>query len=83
MTPEEMRKAFQEDEPLEYHVMGGEIDPYHLLPVHGWYPCFVNRVKTNGNVDIILKRPDGREIGIMVLKRNIPIAFRREQGATQ
>lgn len=80
MNIEEIRKAYETDEMLEYHVMGGEIDPDHLLPAHGWYPCEIVGVWKNGNVEIDLTTPNHPvPLQMTVLKRNIPIAFRRKQ----
>lgn len=79
MNLEDMYEAYLSDEMLEYHVTGKETGANHLLSVPGWYPCIVNWVLTNGNVEIIVIRPDDRTIDVTVLKCNIPIAFRRKQ----
>lgn len=79
MTLEEILNAYGTEETLEYHVTGGEIDPDHVLPEHGWYPCLINYVEDNGNVEISLVSPETEEIEITVLQKNIPIAFRKER----
>lgn len=78
-----IREAYETDEILEYHVTGGEVDPGHLLPASGWYPCTINWIGTSGNVEISLIRPDLEEIDITVLNKNTSIAFRRRKLADE
>lgn len=75
MNIEEIRKALRKEQELEYHVTGGEIDPGALVPGPGWYPCFINWICDNGDVEISLAGDlDG--VSVTVLAKNIPIAFR-------
>lgn len=75
MTVEELRKALETDEEIEYHLMGME-QGADLLPGPGWYPCRVEGIYPSGNVEIALTGDlDG--IGVTVLRKNLAIAFRR------
>lgn len=80
MNEQQIRQAFEADTPLEYHVTGGEVDPHHLLPTEGWYPCTINWIETSGNVEITMICPNSREIDITVLSKNTSIAFRQQKG---
>lgn len=76
MTLEDMRKALASREPLEYHLTGKE-QGASLLDGAGWYSCVVTHVYGNGNVEIAFTDPEHEDIGVTVLNKNIPIAFRR------
>lgn len=81
MTIQDMYAAFWNDEVLEYHVMGME-QGADQFPGPGWYACIVNYVEGNGNVEISFTDPGIDHLGATVLKRNIPIAFRRKVAKT-
>lgn len=79
MILKEILAAYWTEETLEYHFDGSEkgVSP---LPEPGWYSCLVDFVQQNGNVEITftdteLKR---RNLTATVLRKNIPIAFRRK-----
>jgi hypothetical protein len=74
MNVADLRNAWVSCEMLEYHLMGIEHGAT-LLPGPGWYPCVIDEICKNGNVEIVLTTQD--DIGVTVLKKNIPIAFRR------
>lgn len=78
MNTDELRHVMETEEEIEYHVTGGEIDTKHLLPGPGWYPCIINWICENGNVEISFTNPELDEIGVTVLKKNISIAFRQK-----
>jgi hypothetical protein len=75
MSIDELRQVFNAEEEIEYHLMGMEHGA-DLLSGPGWYPCVVDWIYANGNVEITFTDQDG--IGVTVLKRNIGIAFRRK-----
>lgn len=76
MTPDELRKAMDEGEEIEYHLMGMEHGPYIGAP--GWYSCVVMGFHPNGNAEIIYTSPDLDDMGCTVLKRNFASAFRHK-----
>ncbi len=73
---QEIRRAYQADEILEYHAMGVE-HGIGLLPGPDWYPCYIIEIYPSGNVEIELIGDEVDGVGVTVLERNIPIAFRR------
>jgi hypothetical protein len=81
VNEEELRKAQETGEELEYHCTGGEHGA-SLLPGPGWYPCRVEKMYASGNVEIALT---GEEDGlyVTVLKRNCSLAFRRRGSVTR
>lgn len=81
MTIQEMYTAYWSEEVLEYHLMGME-QGAGQFPGPGWYSCRVDYVHDNGNVEISFADPGIRHLGATVLKRNIPIAFRRKAMAS-
>jgi hypothetical protein len=80
MNQDELHKALEAEEEIEYHLEGVEQNA-NLLPGPGWYPCIINWICQNGDVEIGLTDPALDGIGVTVLKKNIPIAFRRKVGA--
>lgn len=75
MTMEEIRKALQTGEEIEYHCTGVELGA-NLLPGPGWYACLIDEIYKNGNVEISFTNPDLYGLGVTVLKKNLAIAFR-------
>lgn len=71
------KPVFYEGEELEYHLMGVEqgFDTLGVSP--GWYPCIIEKIYRSGNVKIFFTCPPIEYINVTVLKRNIPIAFRK------
>lgn len=80
MTQQELHTAMETDEDMEYHFTGGETNFDRTGIVPGWYPCTVYEIKPNGNVEIGVTTPKFLALEVTVLKRNIPIAFRRKAG---
>lgn len=78
MNIEELREAVANDEDLEYHFTGGETNFERTGIVPGWYPCSVYKIRSNGTVEIGVKTPRFIALEVTVLKRNIPIAFRKQ-----
>lgn len=76
MSLDELRTALETGEELEYHAMGVEQNA-GLLPGPGWYPCRVDGIYASGNVEIAFTDPELDGLYVTVLKKNIPIAFRK------
>lgn len=83
MTQEELREAMLAYEDMEYHFTGGETNFDRTGIVPGWYPCSVYKIKPNGNVEIGVTTPTFLALEVTVLKRNIPLAFRKKQEAAK
>ena len=77
MNLDELRQAWQTDEELEYHLMGMEHGA-NRLPGPGWYPCLIDEIYDNGDVEISFTSPKLSGLGATVLKKNLSIAFRRK-----
>ena len=78
LTLEELREALVSSETLEYHLMGVEQGASLLHAGPGWYPCIVTGIYKNGDVEISFTSLEEEDLGVTVLKKNIPIAFRRK-----
>lgn len=81
MTENDLRKAMDADEDLEYQFTGGETNFERTGITPGWYPCSIYKFRSNGNVEIGVTTPNFLALEVTVLKRNIPIAFRKQQEA--
>jgi hypothetical protein len=82
MTIDELRKAMETYEDLEYQFTGGETNFDRTGIVPGWYPCSLYKILKSGNVKIGVTTPAFLALEVTVLKRNIPIAFRVAQEAS-
>ena len=78
MTIEELRAVFLDEEEIEYHLMGMEKNA-DALPGPGWYRCLVDGIRPNGDVDISFTSPNLKWITATVLRKNLPIAFRKHR----
>ena len=74
MTLDEIHEAQE----LEYHLMGMEHNA-RLLPGPGWYACIIDEIYGNGDVEISFTSPQLRWLSCTVLKKNVPIAFRKKE----
>lgn len=83
MTPAELRTAMKSYEDMEYHFTGRETNFAQTNIIPGWYPCTIYDIKRNGNVEIGVTTPAFLALEVTVLKRNIPIAFRRKAEVQQ
>lgn len=77
LTTDDLREAYLSDGKLEYHLMGVERGFKSLGVAPGWYPCRIAGFWSNGNVEIAYTCEELDGIYVTVLKRNIPIAFRK------
>ena len=75
MSEQELRRAYETGEEIEYHLMGME-QGANLLPGPGWYRCRVDMIYSDGNIEIAFTDEELDSLYVTVLKKNIAVAFR-------